>query len=90
MSAPPKLELAGVRKAYGDKVVLDGIDLVVGDHEVVCLIGPSGCGKSTILRCVDLLDTIDGGQFRFDGEVISARGVDQNEVRRRIGIVFQS
>ncbi|MDH3707220.1 MAG: amino acid ABC transporter ATP-binding protein [Acidimicrobiia bacterium] len=90
MSEIPKLELVGVRKAYGDKVVLDGIDLVVGDHEVVCLIGPSGCGKSTILRCVDLLDTIDDGQIRLDGEVISARGVDQNEVRRRIGIVFQS
>jgi len=90
VSEIPKLELVGVRKAYGDKVVLDGIDLVVGDHEVVCLIGPSGCGKSTILRCVDLLDTIDDGQIRLDGEVISARGVDQNEVRRRIGIVFQS
>jgi len=86
----PKLELAGVMKAYGDKQVLDGVDLTVGEHEVVCLIGPSGCGKSTILRCIDLLDSIDGGEIRLDGEVISERGVNQNDVRRRIGIVFQS
>ncbi|MGI9600303.1 MAG: amino acid ABC transporter ATP-binding protein [Acidimicrobiales bacterium] len=85
-----KLELTDVAKAYGDKQVLDGIDLAVAVHEVVCLIGPSGCGKSTILRCIDLLDTIDGGEIRLDGELISGRGVNQNDVRRRIGIVFQA
>jgi len=85
-----KLILDNVHKSYGDKGVLRGIDLAVNEHEVVCLIGPSGCGKSTILRCVDLLDTIDAGQIRLDDRVISDRGVDANEVRRRIGIVFQS
>ncbi len=87
---PPKLELRGVHKAYGDKTVLNGMDLTVDEHEVVCLIGPSGCGKSTLLRCVDLLDPIDAGQILLDGADISTRGVDANEVRRRIGIVFQS
>ncbi len=88
--ADPKLALDGVHKAFGDKLVLRGIDLEVEDHEVVCLIGPSGCGKSTILRCVDLLDTIDAGEIRLGGEVITGRGVNANDVRRRVGIVFQS
>ena len=86
----PKLTLNGVHKSYGDKSVLNGIDLDVHDHEVVCLIGPSGCGKSTLLRCVDLLDPIDAGSIELDGQDITAKGVDQNEIRRRIGIVFQS
>ena len=90
MSDRPKLELRGVHKAYGDKPVLNCIDLTVDEHEVVCLIGPSGCGKSTLLRCVDLLDPIDAGQILLDGDDISARGVDANDIRRRIGIVFQS
>ena len=85
-----KLEIEGVRKTYGDKVVLDAMTLSVDEHEVVCLIGPSGCGKSTLLRCVDLLDPIDAGAIRLDGQVITARGTDTNAVRRRIGIVFQS
>jgi len=85
-----KLEIDDVRKAYGDKVVLDGMTLAVDEHEVVCLIGPSGCGKSTLLRCVDLLDPIDGGAIRLDGQRITGKGTDTNAVRRRIGIVFQS
>ena len=89
-SGRPKLELVDVHKAYGDKRVLNGIDLAIDDQEVVCLIGPSGCGKSTLLRCVDLLDPINAGEIRLDGESITARGVDANQVRRRIGIVFQS
>jgi polar amino acid transport system ATP-binding protein len=85
-----KLEIEGVHKAFGDKRVLNGIDLAVDEHEVVCLIGPSGCGKSTLLRCIDLLDRVDAGSIRLDGTEITGRGVDQNEIRRRIGIVFQS
>jgi polar amino acid transport system ATP-binding protein len=85
-----KLEIDRVRKTYGDKVVLDGMTLAVDEHEVVCLIGPSGCGKSTLLRCVDLLDPIDSGSIRLDGQDIATRGTDTNAVRRRIGIVFQS
>jgi polar amino acid transport system ATP-binding protein len=85
-----KLELQGVHKSFGDTHVLNGIDLTIEEHEVVCLIGPSGCGKSTILRCVDLLDTIDKGKILLDGKNISGRGVNGDDVRRRIGIVFQS
>lgn len=85
-----KLELVDVHKSYGSKPVLTGLTMTVAEHEVVCLIGPSGCGKSTLVRCVDLLDPIDRGQILLDGVDISARGVDTNAVRRRIGIVFQS
>ncbi len=90
MTEKRKLELRQVRKMFGSKVVLDGLDLIVGDHDVVCLIGPSGCGKSTILRCIDLLDPIDGGEIILDGTDITEPSVDANSIRRRIGIVFQS
>jgi polar amino acid transport system ATP-binding protein len=84
------LRLEGVRKSFGDLLVLDGIDLSLADHEVVCLIGASGSGKSTLLRCVNLLDPIDAGRIVVEGEEITARGVDVNRIRRRIGIVFQA
>jgi polar amino acid transport system ATP-binding protein len=86
----PRLRLVDVRKSFGPKVVLDGIDLTVEPHAVVCVIGPSGCGKSTLLRCVNLLEPIDGGRIELDGETISGRGVNANAVRRRVGIVFQA
>jgi polar amino acid transport system ATP-binding protein len=85
-----RLELQGVRKRFGAKVVFDGIDLVVDEHEVVCLIGPSGCGKSTLLRCIDLLERTDGGRILLDGRDITAPGVDSNAVRKRMAIVFQA
>jgi polar amino acid transport system ATP-binding protein len=84
------LHLDGVHKSFGTSHVLRGIDLAVDEHEVICLIGPSGCGKSTVLRCIDLLETVDGGRILFQGSEISAPGVDANQVRQRIGIVFQS
>lgn len=84
------LRLEGVRKSFGKLEVLKGIDLTVGDHEVVCLIGASGSGKSTLLRCINLLEPVDGGRIFVHGEEITARGVDVNRIRRRIGIVFQS
>jgi polar amino acid transport system ATP-binding protein len=84
------LEVEGLRKAYGEKVVLDGIDLAVDAHDVVCLIGSSGSGKSTLLRCLNLLETIDDGVIRFDGREISDPLVDPRDVRREIGMVFQA
>jgi polar amino acid transport system ATP-binding protein len=84
------LKLEGVRKSFGDHEVLRGIDLVLDDHEVVCLIGASGSGKSTLLRCVNLLEPLDAGRIFLGGEEITRRGVDVNAVRRRIGIVFQA
>lgn len=86
----PKLELVDVHKSFGNTHVLNGINLQIVEHEVVCLIGPSGCGKSTILRCVDLLDTIDRGEIKLDSVNIAAKGVNGDDIRRRIGIVFQS
>jgi polar amino acid transport system ATP-binding protein len=79
-----------VQKSFDDLEVLKGIDLVVQKHEVICLIGASGSGKSTLLRCIDLLEPIDAGRILIDGIDITARGTDQDAVRRRIGIVFQS
>ena len=72
----PKLELDDVHKSFGDKPVLQGLDLTVNEHEVVCLIGPSGCGKSTILRCIDLLDPIDSGSILLDGVDITGPRVN--------------
>jgi polar amino acid transport system ATP-binding protein len=84
------LEVEGVRKSFGDLEVLRGIDLTLGEHEVVCLIGASGSGKSTLLRCVNLLEPIDAGRIVVGGEEITRRGVDVDRIRRGIGIVFQS
>jgi polar amino acid transport system ATP-binding protein len=84
------LEIEGLRKSFGTNLVLDGIDLSVGEHEVTCLIGASGSGKSTLLRCINLLEPVDAGRIAVAGEEITRRGVDVNRVRRRIGIVFQA
>jgi len=86
----PALEVEGLWKSFGSLHVLRGIDLALADHDVVCLIGSSGSGKSTLLRCINLLDTIDAGRIVLKGADITARGVDVNTLRRRIGIVFQS
>ena len=85
-----KLELERVTKSYGESVVLDQVDLVVAEHDVVCLIGSSGSGKSTLLKCVDLLLPIDAGLVRLDGADITAPDVNPDLVRQRMGIVFQS
>ena len=79
-----------MRKSFGKLEVLRGIDLVLAEHEVVCLIGASGSGKSTLLRCVNLLEPIDAGRIVIRGNEVTARGADENAVRRGIGIVFQS
>ena len=84
------LEVTDLRKAYGERVVLADVDLSVERHDVICLIGASGSGKSTLLRCLDLLEEIDDGVIRFDGEEISDPRVDPREVRKRIGMVFQA
>jgi polar amino acid transport system ATP-binding protein len=90
VNATAALEIEGLRKSFGTHVVLGGIDLSVGEHEVTCLIGASGAGKSTLLRCINLLEPVDAGRIVVAGEEITRRGVDVNRVRRRIGIVFQA
>jgi polar amino acid transport system ATP-binding protein len=84
------LVVEDVWKSFGRNPVLRGIDLTVAEHDVVCLIGASGSGKSTLLRCVNLIEPIDAGRIVVEGQEITARGVDRNRVRRRIGIVFQA
>ena len=84
------LVVDGVWKSFGRTPVLHGVNLTLAEHEVVCLIGASGSGKSTLLRCVNLVEPIDAGRIVVRGEEITARGVDVNRVRRRIGIVFQA
>ncbi len=84
------IELDGVQKRFGTEEVLKGVSLGVDPHEVVCLIGASGSGKSTLLRCVTGLETIEGGEIRFEGDVVSGPGVNYVALRRRIGLVFQS
>ena len=84
------LEARGVRKAFGDRVVLDGLDLTVDRGGCVVLIGSSGSGKSTLLRCLNRLETIDDGQILLDGQDISDPRVNVDAVRSRVGIVFQA
>jgi polar amino acid transport system ATP-binding protein len=90
VSGQPQLLVEGLHKSFGKTAVLRGIDLEVDEHEVVCLIGASGSGKSTLLRCINLLEPIDSGRIVVAGADITARGVDVNDVRRGIGIVFQA
>jgi polar amino acid transport system ATP-binding protein len=84
------VRIEGLRKSFGANQVLGGVDLSLAAHEVICLIGASGSGKSTLLRCVNLLEPIDEGRIWLLGQEITAPGVDENTVRRHIGIVFQS
>jgi polar amino acid transport system ATP-binding protein len=80
----------GLRKAFGDRLVLHDLDVDVAPHGVVVLIGASGSGKSTLLRCVDLLETVDDGVIELDGRDICDPRVDADAVRARMGIVFQA
>ena len=84
------VSLQGVRKRFDDLEVLHGIDLDVGEHEVVCLIGASGSGKSTLLRCINLLEHVDAGTIVVDGQTITGTKIDVNRLRQKIGIVFQA
>ncbi len=82
------IEIRDVTKSYGLVKILDGLNLSVDEHQVVCLIGPSGCGKSTLLRCLNGLEQIQGGEIRIHGDRMSGPGVDVNALRRDVGIVF--
>lgn len=84
------IEVKNLEKSFGDLHVLRGIDEVIKDGEVVCIIGPSGSGKSTFLRCLNLLEEPTGGDVLLDGEKINAAGVDIDKIREKLGMVFQN
>ena len=84
------LDMRGVRKRFGKNEVLKGVDLTLQRHEVVCLIGASGSGKSTLLRCCNMLERIDQGSIEVLGTELASPRINEDLVRRHIGIVFQS
>ena len=81
------ISIKALYKAFGDNLVLKGIDLEVADKEVVVIIGPSGSGKSTLLRSINYLDMPSKGKISIDGKELSA--ADINLVRAEVGMVFQ-
>ena len=83
------VRIKDLHKSYGDLEVLRGIDIDVPRGAVVVVLGPSGSGKSTMLRCVNLLEKPTSGQIIFEGADITAKGVDINGVRAKLGMVFQ-
>jgi phospholipid/cholesterol/gamma-HCH transport system ATP-binding protein len=91
MSATPKISIRGLKKHFGPKKVLDGIDLDVGVAESVVIIGGSGTGKSVLLKCILGLLEADAGSIKIDGEeVVGMRTVDREKVNRKFGMLFQS
>ena len=78
-----------LHKKFGDNHVLRGVNQHIKKGENVVVIGPSGSGKSTFLRCLNLLEVPNAGKIIFEGKDITAKGVDINLVRRRMGMVFQ-
>ena len=84
------IRTADLRKSFGDFEVLKGVSLKVEPGEVVAIIGPSGSGKSTFLRCLNMLTELTSGEIYFEERQINKEGVDINEVRQHMGMVFQS
>ncbi len=83
------IKVQGLEKAFGDNLVLKGIDIEIKKGEVVVVIGPSGSGKSTFLRTLNLLENPTGGEIFFEGTEITAPSVNINTHRQKMGMVFQ-
>jgi len=83
------IEVQGLHKSFGSNQVLRGIDFVVNEGEVVCVVGPSGSGKSTLLRCVNLLERATAGSIRIENVDVLDEDCDIDAVRAKIGMVFQ-
>lgn len=86
----PVLKIERLRKSFGAEIVLEDISFTVPEHTATVFIGASGSGKSTLLRCINLLEQIDDGVITLDGEDISAADINPDEVRKKLGMVFQS
>lgn len=87
---PVLLKIKNLHKKYENTTVLAGIDFTLHKGEVVVILGPSGCGKSTLLRCLNGLESVQGGEIEFHGQSLTHSSVKWQEVRQRIGMVFQS
>ncbi|KAA9238639.1 MULTISPECIES: amino acid ABC transporter ATP-binding protein [Aerococcus] len=87
--AQAKVVIQNLKKSFDDNEVLKDINLEISEGEVVCIIGPSGSGKSTLLRCINRLETIDGGSVVVDGIDMSDESIDIDKARENIGMVFQ-
>lgn len=83
------ISVKGLRKTFGENEVLKGIDYDIKKGDKIVVIGPSGSGKSTFLRCLNLLETPTEGEIWFDGQLITDKKTNINEVRRHMGMVFQ-
>ena len=83
------IETRNLTKSFGGLQVLKGVDLQVHQGEAIAVIGPSGGGKSTFLRCLNLLETPDGGDVIFEGQKINRKGTDVDRYRQKMGMVFQ-
>lgn len=89
---PVEIETRTLSKSFGELKVLDGVDFSVRRHQVIALVGPSGSGKSTLLRCLNLLETPDGGEILWKGEPVDYRNMRPAQLsrhRRKMGMVFQ-
>ena len=82
------LEIKDLKKSFGDNPILQGLSLEIKKGEVVVILGPSGCGKSTLLRCLNGLESIQGGDILLDGQSIIGSQKDFHLVRQKIGMVF--
>ena len=83
------IRVENLQKSFGELLVLDGIDIDICHGDVVVVVGPSGSGKSTFLRCLNRLEESSGGSIYFNGEDITAPGVNINKHRQKMGMVFQ-
>ena len=84
------LTIEHLTKRFGDQTVLQDVSFTVREGEVIVIVGPSGCGKSTLLRCINALEEIQGGEIRLRGELVRKDAKNLQEIRQRIGMVFQS
>ena len=84
------IKIKNLNKSFGDIRVLKGIDLEMDKGEIMAIVGPSGSGKSTLLRCINLLEIPTEGEIIFEGTNIADKKVNIDEIRRKIGMVFQN
>ena len=87
------LSVRNIQKSFGALEVLKGIDLKVEQGDVVAILGPSGSGKTTLLRCMNFLETADGGELIFDGETYAFGHVHKRDIakiRQKTAFVFQN